>query len=275
MRPGNYKRFDDKLPEEFSRPEINPYVAAHREFGEEVLAATDGKAWRGRWHELFGREAPLHLEVGSGNGFYLSGMAELHPEADWVGIEIRFKRVVLVGKKLRVAGLHNARIIRFDARAIDQLFLPGSLAGVHVNHPDPWERESKRHHRLIDRAFLTLVTGLCAPGAEFRLRTDFGPHVKALLKAAEGLPWEVVGTTTDVDATGPLWPDDVVTNYQRKARERGAPVHAALLRRLASSGTIHTSAPPAPAPQPDPQTAPGPTTSPVGSEPSTHSSTLT
>lgn len=273
MRPGNHKRFEDKRPEDFSRPGINPYVATHREFGEEVLPASDAKGWRGRWGEYFGREAPLHLEVGSGNGFYLSGMAALHPECDWIGVEIRFKRVVLVGRKLRAAGLNNARIVRYDARALDELFLPGSLAGVHVNHPDPWERESRRHHRLIDREFLELLTRLCAPGAELRLKTDFGPHVKALVKAAEGLPWEVVGTTPDVDATGNLWPDDVVTNYQRKARERGAPVHAALLRRSASGSTSASAA--APEPQPEPQSPPGEAPPPVGSVPSAHSSTLT
>jgi tRNA (guanine-N7-)-methyltransferase len=231
VRPGNNDPFRDRLPEEFSRPGVNPYVVSHREFGAEIVPGSDAPALRGRWHEAFGRQAPLHLEIGPGNGFYLSGMAALHPEADWVGVEIRFKRVVLAARKLRVAGLTNARVVRFDAHALDDLFEPGSLAGLHVNHPDPWERESKRHHRLIDRAFMEMAARLCAPGAEVRLKTDFRPHVTALVAAAAGLPFEVVGVRTDVDAEGSLWADDVVTNYQRKARERGVPVHAALLRR--------------------------------------------
>lgn len=273
MRPGNHKRFEDKLPEEYSRPGINPYVATHREFGDEVLPASEAKGWRGRWHELFGREAPLHLEVGAGNGFYLSGMAGLHPECDWIGVEIRFKRVVLVGRKLRHLGVRNARILRYDARALEEIFVPGSLAGVHINHPDPWERESKRHHRLVDRAFLEMITRLAAPGAELRLRTDFGPHVKALLKETADLPWDVVAVTADIDASGPPWPDDVVTNYQRKARERGVPVHAALLRRRANIGITSSSAEPlAPQPEAQPSASVPP---PVGSEPSSHSSTLT
>ncbi len=231
MRPGNHQPFRDRLPEEFSRPEVNPFVTSHREFGEEVLPASEAPAWRGRWNELFGRAAPLHLEVGSGNGFYLSGMAAMHPEADWLGIEIRFKRVVLAAMKLRVGGITNARVARYDARALDDLFLPGSLAGIHVNHPDPWERESRRHHRLIDRGFIESCARWLEPGGELRLKTDFAPHVTALLKVADGLPYSVLGTRTDVDTQGPPWPDDIVTNYQRKARERGAPVHAAWLRR--------------------------------------------
>ncbi len=273
MRPGNHQPFRDMLPEDVPRPDVNPYVVAHREFGDEIVTGSDAPALKDKWPEVFERVAPMHLEIGSGNGFYLSGMAEQHPDQDWVGVEIRFKRVVLVAKKLRMAGLKNARIVRYDARALDSLFPQGSLAGVHINHPDPWERESKRHHRLIDRGFIELITGLCAPGAELRLKTDFGPHVKALLKACEGLPWEVVGVRTDVDEQGPIWNDDVVTNYQRKARVRGVPVHAACLRRIASGSNSISAAPPEPQPLPQPSSSEAPSS--VGSVPSTHSSTLT
>jgi tRNA (guanine-N7-)-methyltransferase len=231
VRPGNHQPFEDRLPEEFSRPDVNPYVVSHREFGREVIPGSDAPAWRGRWAEQFGREAPLHLEVGSGNGFYLSGMAELHPEADWIGVEIRFKRVVLAAKKLRSCNLSNARVVRYDARALDQLFEPGALAGMHVNHPDPWERESRRHHRLIDRSFAEQAARLLRPGAELRLKTDFAPHVAALAAAVSGLPFDTPVVRRDVDEEGTPWADDVVTNYQRKARERGVPVLAALVRR--------------------------------------------
>lgn len=249
MRPDQRPAFTDRKPEDFSRQDVNPYVRSHREFGQEILPGSDAPQWKGRWHEHFGRSAPLHLEIGSGNGFYLSGMAELHPEADWIGVELRFKRVELVARKLRAANLMNARIIRYDARSLEDILEPGSLAGIHVNHPDPWERESKRHHRLIGPEFVALAARLAAPGAEFRLKTDFGPHVKALVAAAtEADLWDVVGTRNDVDTEGNLWPDDVVTNYQRKARVRGVPVFAALLRRTANGSSIS-----APAPEPQPQ----------------------
>lgn len=273
MRPGNHQRFRDLLPGDVSRPDVNPYITSHREFGDEIVPGSEAPALKEKWPEVFGRVAPLHLEVGSGNGFYLAGMAEKHPDQDWVGVEIRYKRVVLVAKKLRVAGLKNARIVRYDARALDTLFPQGALAGVHINHPDPWERESKRHHRLIDRGFIELITGLCALGAELRLKTDFGPHVKALLQACEGLPWELVGVRTDVDVQGSIWSDDVVTNYQRKARERGLPVHAACLRRIASGSSNTSAAPPDPQPLPHPSSAVSGSS--VGSVPSRHSSTLT
>lgn len=240
--------FRDRLPEDFSRQGINPYVESHRHFGPELLPASEAVPWRGRWHELYGRVAPLHLEIGAGNGFYLSGMAALHRDWDWLGIEIRFKRVELVARKLRQAGLTNARIARYDAWALHDLFTPGSLAGVHINHPDPWARESRREKRLIGRPFLDYLTPLVAVGAELRLKTDFAPHVDALVEAAVGSPWEVLARVDDLDRDGAPWPDEITTNYQRKARARGAPVLAARLR-LTESGSSSTSAS-EPLPQP-------------------------
>ncbi len=220
----------DKPAGAMPMPALNPYVAEHRIFGREAMATTDATAWRDRWPEWFGRAAPLHLEIGCGNGFHLSGMAALHPECDWIGIEIRYKRVVLTARKLRGLGLHNAVAIRFDATHLDSLVPPGSLSGVHIHHPDPWAKDKQAKHRLIGRPFLELLAPCMKPDADLRLKTDFPPHVDALLEAAGGL-FTVRDVRTDVAVQGPPWPDDVVTNYQRKAMERAAPVHAAWLTR--------------------------------------------
>lgn len=230
-QPGVGPRFKDKRPEDYPVPTLNPYVAGHRELPE-VVPASDAPGFRGRWGAAFGREAPLHLEVGSGNGFYLSGMAARHPEVNWLGLEIRFKRVVLAAKKIQAAALPNARVVRYDAFVLGDLFTPQSLAGVHVNHPDPWPKRATAHRRLVGRAFLEMVTPLVVPGGELRLKTDFAPHVAALLEALDGLPWIVRGVRTDVRAQGAPWGEDVVTNYQRKFDERSLPVHAAWLLRL-------------------------------------------
>ena len=99
----------------------------------------------GRWDQIFERAAPLHVEIGSGNGFWITHMAGLHPEHNWLGVEIRFKRVVLVARKLRHAGVSNARIVRYDAFMVDEILPDGSVDGLYVNHPDPWPKD--RHHK--------------------------------------------------------------------------------------------------------------------------------
>ena len=147
---GSRYKFRDLLPEEYPRPDINPYLKLHREFGPPVLTASDAQGLRGRWTEAFeGRSAPLHVEVGPGNGFYLAGMAEKHPERNWLGLEIRFKRVILCAKKIRAAGVENARIARYDAWFLDDLFEPGEVDALYVNFPDPWMRDRDEKKRLM------------------------------------------------------------------------------------------------------------------------------
>ena len=225
------RRFFDGMGDVPMYPALNPYVGSHAAFGPEVIPAEAAAGLGDRVATEFGRVAPLHLEIGSGNGFYLSGMAATHRECDWIGVEVRYKRVELVARKLRVAHLTNARIVRYDAFLIEEMFGPGSLAGLHVNHPDPWRKERHAKKRLIGAAFLTVAAKLIAPGGEFRLKTDFPPHIGALLDAIVGLPFVLVGMVADIKGEGAPWPDEVRTNYQRKAEERGVAVGGVWLRR--------------------------------------------
>ena len=92
-------RFRDRMPEEYRHPDANPFVRLHREFGPELLTAGEAWRFRGRWPACFGRDAELHVEIGSGNGFFLAELASRHPEHNVLGIELRYKdgELVVVG----------------------------------------------------------------------------------------------------------------------------------------------------------------------------------
>ena len=230
-------RFRDKGPDELSRPDINPYLKLHRELGPPVITAEQAPSFRGRWADAFAvdglpRSAPLHVEIGSGNGFFLAGMAARHPERDWLGIEIRFKRVVLCAKKIRAEGVANARIMRYDAWFLDDIFEPGEVAGLYVNHPDPWPKDRHAKKRLLGTSFAGWAARALQPGACLRLKTDYADNVELLLESVADLPFAVVGRTVDIRATGAPWgDDDVITNYQSKFYRKNEPVHALELRR--------------------------------------------
>ena len=235
-------RFTDRLPEDFTRPDINPFLVAHREHGHPLLPASEAWPYRGRWHEAFGREAPLHVEIGSGNGFFLAELARRNPDWNVLGIEIRYKRTVLCAKKIEAAGVSNALITRYDAWYLDDLFEDGSLAGLYVNHPDPWPKVRHEKNRLLSRWFLEESCRLLADGAWLRVKSDFEDNVARIprLLDADGecaplprLPLQITGRSDDV-ITGPApWPDDIETNYQSKFRKKGEPVYAIELRREA------------------------------------------
>lgn len=226
-------QFQDPSARRTSR--VNPYVQLHREMGLPAIPASDAWTFKHDWAGHFGREAPLHLEIGSGNGFFLTGMARQNPGWNWVGVEIRYKRVVLCARKLVKAGVPNARIVRYHGAFLDDLVPEGTLDGVYLNHPDPWPRERHEKNRIISRWFLEDLSRLMKPGAWFRIKSDHLPNIERAIAALTTgpdesplppLPFVVTGRADDV-TTGPApWPDDVETNYQRKFRERGLPVYA-------------------------------------------------
>ncbi len=226
------RRYFNRAEATQRRSEYNPYVDLHRELGFPAIPAEHAPTLRDAWATEFGGPLPLHLEIGSGNGFFLSGMAARHPEQAWVGVELRYKRVVLCARKILGLELQNARIVRFDAWCLSELFAPGSLSGLYVNHPDPWPKERDAKKRLLGSHFVGWAAEALAPGASFRLKTDFQPNVELLLESASCLPFDVVGQTSDIRATGAPWgEDDVITNYQRKFYLKGLPVHGLWLKR--------------------------------------------
>lgn len=228
-RPGSHTTSFIQFPaeREFSSG-VNPYRGLHAEY-EGVIPAIEGPGYKGRWHEAFGRTAPLQLELGAGSGEHLVGMAELYPDQNWLGLEVRFKRVVLVARKLEE--LKNVRILRYSWFFLHELFDEGSIAGLHMHHPDPWPKRDQAHNRVIDPEFVGLMGRLMAPGAEWRMKTDFEPHIEALRASIPGHPFELLDVRRDIKKQGTPWEKDVMSAYQRKSFDRDQPVHAIWLRR--------------------------------------------
>lgn len=226
-------RFSPRPDEEYPDPDLNPYLKLHRTFGPEVIPAEEGPELLGHWADAFGRDAQLHVEIGPGNGFFLAGMAARHPEHSWLGIEIRFKRVVLTARKLRVAGIENARVLRYDAHYLDDLFAPGEIDALYVNHPDPWTKGKRAKHRLLLRPFAEWICRAVAVGGEVRIKSDYHPNLDDFTDLLEGLPVQVVARVDDVAADGVPWgDDDITTNYQSKFDKKGEPVAALQLVRI-------------------------------------------
>ncbi len=148
------------------------------EFGDELL----------RFDALFGREAPVVLEIGFGNGETLVQQAAEHPEFDFLGIEVHEPGVGHCLLKAHDAGTSNLRLIRHDAiEVLDVMIPPASLARVNLYFPDPWPK--KRHHkrRIVQLTFLDMVADRLTPEGSFNIATDwenYAEHIEAMIGAS-------------------------------------------------------------------------------------------
>jgi tRNA (guanine-N7-)-methyltransferase len=138
---------------------------------------------------LYAREAPCTLEIGFGNGENLLSLALAHPERDYLGIEVHRPGVGRLLLALEERRLANVRVICHDAvEVLERQIAPGSLGEILILFPDPWPK--KRHHkrRLIQPAFVALLTRALEPGGRLHIATDWQPYALEMLAVLEGAP---------------------------------------------------------------------------------------
>ena len=138
---------------------------------------------------LFGRRAPVTMEIGFGNGDNLAALAAAHPERDFLGVEVHPPGVGHLLHTAAAAGLANLRVFRHDAvEVLRERIAPESLDAILVLVPDPWHK--KRHHkrRLISAEFAQLATSRLAPGGTLQLATDWMPYAEWMLEVLNASP---------------------------------------------------------------------------------------
>jgi tRNA (guanine-N7-)-methyltransferase len=174
---------------------------------------------------LFGRSAPLEVEIGSGKARFLIESARAHPERDFLGIERALAYYRICRERVARSGLHNARMVRSDGRIfVETALSPSSVLAFHIYFPDPWPKKKQKKRRLLDGVFLELVASRLTPGGTLRIATDhpgYGSKLGPLIETVatlERLPWEAL----------PLPPP---THYELKYVEEGRPIWRFLARK--------------------------------------------
>ncbi|MBN2023834.1 MAG: tRNA (guanosine(46)-N7)-methyltransferase TrmB [Pirellulales bacterium] len=173
---------------------------------------------------IFGRRAPLEIEVGSGKGLFLRSAAAAQPEVDFLGIEIGAKYAQFAAAALAKRNLPNARVIHGDAiRLFAELLPDASLAAVHVYFPDPWWKRRHKKRRVLRDAFLRHVERTLAPGGLLHVWTDVLEYFEttvALIAATTGLvgPIDVPEKPAEHDL-------DYRTHFERRTRHHEQPVY--------------------------------------------------
>ena len=181
--------------------------------------------WPVNWPLLVGRMAPLVVEIGFGNGLFFLRQAERNPEVNLIGIELSWRWVHHLAKRLDAAGLAHVRLIHGEAQvALQHLFSSNSICEIFINFPDPWPR--KRHHsrRLIQPELVDLLHDRLAPSGQVTIATDhpdYATWIAAILERQTALRSRF-STTAVEELTGRL------SDQIRTARAGGQPANLLL-----------------------------------------------
>ncbi|MEO3693039.1 tRNA (guanosine(46)-N7)-methyltransferase TrmB [Roseateles paludis] len=179
---------------------------------------------------VFGRQAPLVLEIGFGMGGATAEIAAALPDHDFIGCEVHEPGVGALLKLIGERELPNIRIVQHDAvEVLEHMVGPAALAGVHIFFPDPWHK--KRHHkrRLIQPAFVAKLVQHLQPGGYLHCATDWQPYAEQMLEvlSAEPLLQNTASGYADKPAYRPL------TKFEARGLRLGHGVWDLVFRRRA------------------------------------------
>ncbi len=181
----------------------------------------------GTWHkEVFKNENPICLELACGRGEYTVGLSAMHPERNYIGIDIKGARLWRGAKTCMEEGRSNAAFLRAYIDQLPAYFGKDEVDEIWITFPDPHLKPGKAKKRLTSWRYLRNYTALMRDGGTIRLKTDDPLLYHFTVAVVENLNLPLIEKTEDINKTHPDHAELAIrTTYETKWRSEGKPIH--------------------------------------------------
>ncbi len=171
----------------------------------------------------FDKKAPLHLEIGCGKGGFISQLAEINPDINYIAFEKNFDVLVLAMEKVKAKKLENVKFFPGNADALGQLDAQKSVDRLYINFCDPWHKWGHRKRRLTHERYLAIYKRLMADGGEIHFKTDNAPLFEFSLNSFSDFGMKLKNITLDLHNS--RFEGNVMTEYEKLFSEKGQPIY--------------------------------------------------
>ncbi|MCZ2257941.1 tRNA (guanosine(46)-N7)-methyltransferase TrmB [Sporosarcina sp. G11-34] len=202
-----------------NKPWARDYMSEH----PDVLVAEPEKMNNG-WNKLFGNDNPIHIEVGTGMGQFIIGMAIANPDVNYIGIE-HFDNVIVVALEKAIEADKPSNLKLFRANGVDLLniFHKGEIDRVYLNFSDPWPKTRHEKRRLTSEMFLELYESVLRPGGEIHFKTDNRSLFEYSLVTMSQYNMKLNYVSLDLHKEN--LEDNIMTEYEEKFSSKGYPIY--------------------------------------------------
>lgn len=180
--------------------------------------------FKGKWSEVFGNDNPIYIEIGSGKGRFISEMARLYPEINFIAIDV-IPDVILMGLEKTAAGEYeNLRFVIADAALLAECFDTEEIDRVYLNFSDPWKKKKQAKRRLTHTNFLNTYKKFLVKGGSVCFKTDNrGLFEFSLNSFASDRDFQMSNISLDLHNSD--FEGNVMTEYEQKFSEQGMPIY--------------------------------------------------
>ena len=181
------------------------------------------EAAKGKWHELFGNDNPIHIEVGSGKGAFITGMAQQNPDINYIGIDIQLSVLSYALDKVLASGAENVKLLRVDGSSLTNYFEDGEIDQLYLNFSDPWPKKRHEKRRLTYKTFLDTFKQILPEHGEIHFKTDNRGLFEYSLVSFSQYGMTLKGVWLDLHASD--FEGNVMTEYEKKFSSKGQVIY--------------------------------------------------
>lgn len=178
---------------------------------------------KGKWSEIFGNDHPIHIEVGSGKGAFITGMARQHPDINYIGIDIQLSVLSYALDKVLAADVPNVKLLRVDGSSLTNYFAPAEISRLYLNFSDPWPKKRHEKRRLTYKTFLETYQEILPEKGEIHFKTDNRGLFEYSLASFSQYGMTLQQVWLDLHASD--FEGNVMTEYEEKFSNKGQVIY--------------------------------------------------
>ncbi|MGM8215662.1 tRNA (guanosine(46)-N7)-methyltransferase TrmB [Bacillaceae bacterium W0354] len=183
---------------------------------------------KGKWQEHFKNDHPIHLEIGTGKGQFIAGMAERYPHINFIGIEQSESVIVNAIDKVKDSKVSNVQLINENARDLREMFSQDEIRTIYLNFSDPWPKNRHEKRRLTYRDFLEQYKEVLDHEGKLILKTDNQHLFEYSLVSFSKFNMKLEDVTLNLHALQEK--TNVMTEYEEKFSKKGQPIYRCIAR---------------------------------------------
>ena len=191
---------------------------------ENQYVFTEPEGMKGTWHEVFGNNNPIYIEIGMGKGRFISTHAAQNPDINYVGIEKYSSVLLRAVEKQDELQLPNLRFIRMDAESICEVFDKGEVDRIYLNFSDPWPKDRHAKRRLTSRQFFSRYHIILKKEGRVEFKTDNKDLFDFSVEEVKEAGWQLDVCTYDLHHDAVLNEGNVMTEYEERFSQAGNPI---------------------------------------------------